>query len=275
MSDRFFKGDKKLIIFADDRRCRSLPFHVYSAGTDHAQEPVRRPNGYFTHHIFCVEKGTCLFETESGNSVLEEGAVVFIQKDYPLNYQKVGEKLLTGFVTFDGIGVEGLLNFYCAEPFLYVKSPELQGMVKECCRYVQRNATPDFLSQKLYELLIRFFSQTRSSVESDSLKRAKNFIATHFQSDLSVEEIATAVGISQSLLFLLFRTEELCTPMEFLRHTRIRHAKQILLQNPNVAISDLAVQCGFSDCSYFCKVFKAETELTPKEFSALYALYAL
>lgn len=261
-----------MLIYADDRRCRLLPFYIHSVGTDYPQEPVNRPNGYWAHHIFCVEKGKCLFETEKGNLILEAGAVIFIQKNYPLNYRAVGEKLLTGFISFDGEGVDGLLEYYCAEPFVVLQSSELQGMVKECCRYVQRNATPDLLSQKLYEVLLRFFAESRDLTGSDSLKRAKAYIASHFQSDLSVSEIAEAVGISQSLLFLLFRTEEHSTPMEFLRHTRIHHAKQMLLQKPNIAISDLASSCGFSDCSYFCKVFKTETELTPKEFSAMHTL---
>ncbi|MBQ9773691.1 MAG: helix-turn-helix domain-containing protein [Clostridia bacterium] len=260
-----------MFLYTDDTRCELLPLHVVTVGTDHEQTLIDRPSGFWAHHMFCIEEGSGVFETPQGTYPLEAGTVIFIRKDYPTRYYPTGEVFKVGFVTFDGTGVEHLLQYYRAEDFMFVKSDTLVSMMGHCARLGAHNAEPDKLSCALYEILVRFFSELYSKQATPSFVRAKNYIEQHcYDPELSVSEVAREIGISPSLLFRLFREEEHTTPIDFLRRTRIRRAKQLLLQSPALRISEVAVRCGFSNCAYFCKVFKDLTDLTPKEFSATY-----
>ena len=105
-----------------------------------------------------------------------------------------------------------------------------------------------------------------------ALLNAKLFIEKNYKKDLSVAEIAASIEISQSLLFKLFKESEGCTPIEYLRKIRIENAKLLLSNEADISIKDIGVECGFSDTSYFVKVFKSETEITPKKFRDLYKI---
>ena len=260
-----------MFLYTDDTRCAHLPLYVVTVGSEYDQIPIDRPEGFWAHHIFCVEEGSGVFETPQGRLVLEAGTVLFIRKGYPSAYYAAGGTFRVGFLTFDGDGVDGLLDYWRAEDFSYVKSDALVAMIGHCARLGARSGTPHQLSCALYEILTRYFSELRGNRETPSFIRAKNYIEQSCcDAELSVPDVAREVGISPSLLFRLFRQEEHTTPTDFLQRTRIRRAKQMLLQNPELRISDVAARCGFSSSAYFCKVFRAQTDMTPKAFVAAY-----
>lgn len=260
-----------MFLYTDDTRCDLLPLYVITAGTDHDQTPIERPDGFPAHHLFCVEEGSGVFETPNGRYTLDAGTVIFIRKNYPTSYYPAGSVFKVGFLTFDGETADRLLDYWRAEDFVYLKSDALVSMIGHSARLGARNGTPDRLSCALYELLTRFFSEISGNQATPSFIRAKNYIEQHcYDPELSVTEIAREVGISSSLLFRLFREEEHTTPTDFLRRTRIRRAKQILLQTPGVRIGEVAQKCGFSNSAYFCKVFRELTDMTPKEFVSVY-----
>ncbi len=257
----------------DDSRCELLPFHVMTVGTKYDQMRMERPEGYCAHHIFCVEEGSGVFETAKGTMTLSAGSVLFIRRDYPTVYYPAEETFRVGFVTFNGDAVEPFLQYYRAEDFMVCHSEGLVSMIGHCARMGAKNASPDELSHVLYEILVRFFRECRGEEETSSVARAKAYMEEHLQDvSLSVEQIAHAVGISPSLLYRLFREEAHLTPVDHLRHMRIHRAKELLLQEPKMRISELSVACGFSNTAYFCKVFKDLTDMTPRAFLKAYHL---
>lgn len=260
-----------MFFYTDDTRCALLPLYLITAGTDYDQPRVDRPEGFWAHHIYCVEKGSGVFETPEGSVTLGAGSVLFIRKSYPTSYYPAEDTFKVGFLTFDGHGVDRLLEYWRAENFAYLKSDALVAMISHSARLGARNGTPDQLAGTLYEILTRFFAELHGNRTTPSFIRAKNYIEQHcYDPDLSVSEVAREAGISASLLFRMFREEEHTTPTDFLRRTRIRRAKQILLQSPGIRIGEVAQRCGFSNAAYFCKVFKELTNMTPKEFVAVY-----
>ncbi len=258
-----------MYLYTDDSRCELLPLHVITVGTDYHQTRIERPDGFWAHHVFCVEEGSGVFETPQGKTVLGAGSVLFIRKGYPTTYYPEKDLFRVGFITFDGNGVESLLEYYRAEGFMICQNDALVRMIGHCARLGGRNASPDRLSEALYEILVSFFGELQTQRGISPVIGAKNFIEQNcYDPDLSVEDIARAAGISPSLLFRLFREREQISPADYLRDTRIRRAKQLLVASPNMKIAEIARRCGFSGCAYFCKVFHAQSNMTPKEFRA-------
>ena len=87
---------------------------------------------------------------------------------------------------------------------------------------------------------------------------------------MSVGDIAAEIGVSESLIFRLFRSKEKNTPIDYLRNIRIENAKRMLIEDDGLNISDIAVRCGFSESAYFCSVFRKHTGMTPRSYRKMY-----
>lgn len=84
-------------------------------------------------------------------------------------------------------------------------------------------------------------------------------------SDLSVEKIADAVGISRVHLHRKMKELTGQTPHALLKHLRLRQAAK-LLEDPKQSISDVVYSCGFANTASFSTMFKAEYGVTPREY---------
>ena len=254
-----------LFLPVPERVQKHLPIYPITFGQGHDQQTIRRPAGVGFHHFLCVSEGEGFFNLNGTTVVLKEGAVIFLKKDFPVDYGRTGNTFKTSWVTFNGEGVDGLLDYFGAGDYaiLYQKSPALR--IAELYKLGERNVPIDILSSKTYELAVDFFTLFKKQNEPPILEKAKEFIRQHYGENLSVADISESVNISQSLLFKLFRTEEKATPMEYLRRVRIEQAKKLLFES-QLKICDISTACGFSDTAYFCKVFKDQTGSSPASY---------
>lgn len=249
-----------------------LPFHVVTVGTEHEQEPRNRPKGAPFHHLLVVQKGSGTFQTANSTADLEEGTVVFIHKNTPIRYFRKGSCFQTGWVTFDGPAVDDLLTYFHMDAFAVCHSQDISQQVRQCYHLVKRGSDPAELSAFLFQILIAAFTQMQHDQISPHITKAKAFLQAHYQENISVGDVAKGIGICSSLLYRLFRETEGLTPVSYLQNLRIQKAKQLLLAQPGLQIARVAKACGFEDCAYFCKVFKAREHMTPKAFQTKYAL---
>lgn len=98
------------------------------------------------------------------------------------------------------------------------------------------------------------------------LERAKDTILQGFQDDISVSYLASNAEMSEVYFRKLFRAAYGCTPSEFITNCRISYAKELLCDS-YLSLSEIAEHCGFSSASYFCRVFKKCTGITPRSLS--------
>lgn len=97
------------------------------------------------------------------------------------------------------------------------------------------------------------------------LEKAMNFIEMHYEEALTIEQIAREVCLSPSRLSHIFKNELGTTLGDYISKVRIEKAKQ-LLKNEELPILQIALSVGFSDQSYFTKVFKSFEKCTPRAF---------
>lgn len=95
---------------------------------------------------------------------------------------------------------------------------------------------------------------------------AANFLYQR-SSDPSVtlEDVATFVGVSKSQLTRLFRKEYQTSPMRMLREERMARARQIL-ESPDFTVNEIAELVGYSSREFFSRTFKAEHGVSPREY---------
>ncbi|MBQ9337681.1 MAG: AraC family transcriptional regulator [Lentisphaeria bacterium] len=91
------------------------------------------------------------------------------------------------------------------------------------------------------------------------------YINTHYRQTVSVEQLARKACMSRRNFFLQFKKTAGCTPIQYLIRLRISRATELLLYS-EMSIGDIAAQCGFCDSNYFCKTFRAQTGMSPRQF---------
>jgi AraC-like DNA-binding protein/mannose-6-phosphate isomerase-like protein (cupin superfamily) len=95
--------------------------------------------------------------------------------------------------------------------------------------------------------------------------KAKTYIDEHFAEINNVEEICRALHISVFYLTHLFKSHSGTTPLRYLTGKKLEMAKTFL-KTTNIAVREIAQNCGWEDPAYFSKVFKAREKITPLEY---------
>ena len=81
---------------------------------------------------------------------------------------------------------------------------------------------------------------------------------------LSVEDLATAMGLSRVQLYRKVKALTGSSPVDLLRKARLAQAQK-LLQESTLSVSEIAYQVGFASPSYFTKCYKDEFGTVPGE----------
>ncbi|RUS93635.1 hypothetical protein DSM106972_095760 [Dulcicalothrix desertica PCC 7102] len=131
------------------------------------------------------------------------------------------------------------------------------------------------LTQVLVIHLLRHYSTKAQIISSDNktltgaqLQQALDYIHTHLDEDLSLVQIAEVVNISPTYFASLFKGTTGNSPHQYVIQQRVERAK-MLLSKTDLAISDIALQVGFSSQSHLTQQFKRFTGMTPKQVRSL------
>jgi len=96
-------------------------------------------------------------------------------------------------------------------------------------------------------------------------RRMTNYIYEHFGEKLSLDDIANSGNISRSTCIRLFNEYTGKSPIDFLNSYRLEVSSQ-LLNDKKRRITDIAQECGFTQQSYYNRMFRKEFGLTPNEY---------
>lgn len=83
---------------------------------------------------------------------------------------------------------------------------------------------------------------------------------------LSVEFLASEIGMSRANLYRKLQSINNETPVNFIKKIRLQRAAQ-LLRNKNIYISEVAYMTGFSNQKYFSKCFQKEYGISPRNYA--------
>jgi YesN/AraC family two-component response regulator len=101
-----------------------------------------------------------------------------------------------------------------------------------------------------------------------TLAPAISYVEQEFRDKVTSAKAAAACGLSAFQFSRAFKETYAITFQEYLLRFRIREACR-LLKNPAAQVADVTHLVGFNDASYFCKIFKRYTSMSPSRFSAV------
>ncbi|HEY0828006.1 MAG TPA: helix-turn-helix domain-containing protein, partial [Bacilli bacterium] len=98
------------------------------------------------------------------------------------------------------------------------------------------------------------------------IQKVKDYIHEHYHSmDLSLQQVAQNVNVSQGHLSTVFSNETGHTFIEYVTNTRIKKAME-LLKTTSVKSYEIAYLVGYNDAHYFSNLFKKVTGMTTTNY---------
>ncbi|CUQ16296.1 AraC family transcriptional regulator [Clostridium baratii] len=165
-----------------------------------------------------------------------------------------------------------------------VIAPKLPSNIKDlntCCTSLfesmrLKNIGYEFITQGSLYYLIGTILENKLYMKNDNhtkktkerflqFKNVITLIENKYQNPLTLEDLSRASGMSPKYFCRFFHEMSHKTPIEYLNYYRIEIACEQLLAT-ELSITEIALNCGFNDVSYFIKTFKKYKGLTPKKY---------
>lgn len=215
-----------------------------------------------------------------------------VEKDYP--FEKEGE-IVSAIVSGDKQTADRLLNELLGYIFFYSegKYEVIRARVFELLVLLSRGAVEGGAdAQYIFDLNCRHYSDIQninqldelciwlndimtdlcdyvfrfSDVKhADAIRKSVDYMRRNYSKKLTLEEVSAYVFLSPSYFSKVFKEEMNCNYNNYLNMIRVDKAKQLLM-NENIRLVDISGLVGFEDQSYFSKVFKRFTDMSPGKF---------
>lgn len=238
------------------------------------------------YEIFLILKGQALHNINGEQRILKPGTLVFVRPDDKHNYEKQGEfncELIniafpasTVMKLFDYLGegfrTERLLN---AKHPPEIILPELETDILkfrfESLNTISRSEKVKIKTELrilLAEIFVRYFPPDKDIPSAEypmwlsslllEMKKKENF-------SMGFERMLELSGRSRAHLSRSFKKYTGETATEYLNNLRLNYAAN-LISNSDEDISLIAYDAGFSNLSYFYRIFRKQFKSAPKEF---------
>ncbi|OAB44911.1 response regulator transcription factor [Paenibacillus antarcticus] len=100
---------------------------------------------------------------------------------------------------------------------------------------------------------------------SQVIEVALQYIKTYYNSDLTLEKIASIVYLNPVYFSQVFKQKTGYGFKEYVIQLRMEQAKQLLL-NPQLKLADISERVGYQDVKHFTQLFRKKFNVTPTEY---------
>ena len=104
--------------------------------------------------------------------------------------------------------------------------------------------------------------KSQNKTEINRIRKMLSYIQENYMKSIQIQDIADSASISKRECLRCFQQVIKTSPKQYIIDLRIRKAKE-LLSETNMQLLEICEACGFQDQSYFTKMFRKITGITP------------
>jgi AraC family transcriptional regulator len=108
--------------------------------------------------------------------------------------------------------------------------------------------------------------RTDGALSRGRLRAVVEYVEEHLDASLTLAQMAAAAHLSAFHFARQFRAATGLPPHQYVIARRVERAKELLQAGTDVSLADIALGAGFSDQSQFCRHFKRQVGVTPRQF---------
>jgi len=253
-----------------------LPLYLTSIGQWEHQDRVRRPDGFPDYQWFLAVSGTGELEAGGKREQIKPGQGFFLLPDEPHAYYPTSEPWGLHWISFNGSLMPSLMSEAGIRSSGVYAMSETESLILQmkaiyAMSLTGRPALGAECSKLLYAFLLDLSRNTRTNSTADPQKSLKlqpviRFIEDNIHRVLTLEEMASQIGVSPQYLCHLFKNSYRLRPMEYVNRERINRSKELMLQDPRLKLQDISRRVGFDSPSYFSSAFKRIEGMNPEQF---------
>lgn len=133
--------------------------------------------------------------------------------------------------------------------------------------YIMRVSHAAFAAelQHVTAQIVREILQYDASMGISQLDEMLQFISAHYSEKLTLTDLARKFNFNYYYLSTYFTAKYSENFSDYLHHIRIDKAK-LLLQNIDIPVAEVGGMVGYTDNSYFARVFKKQIGMTPSHY---------
>lgn len=233
------------------------------------------PHLHNAFEIVYVTEGTVEFGVGRELYHMEKGDIGIVFPNLIHHYQVFGKGTNTAYYIIATPTLFG--NFsqqmqkYCPINPVIKKKEVHPDIVKSLKNIAKAEADNTIIKQAYLQIILARMMETYELVEkenddnNDIIYNAIVYVVTNFKEDISLERMASDLGVSKYVLSRIFSKTIRSSFTKYVNKVRLNHAT-IYLENTSNSITEIAYECGFESQRTFNRVFKELYKMTPKEY---------
>lgn len=241
--------------------------------------PLHTMHYHRSYELYYLVKGAREYFIEDRFFLVKEGDVVLIPKK--VFHRTAGEGGLRFLVHFSDSFLHKYFTDTLLQPLLEGIPFVFRGENRERERILSLLNTllaeynrndpqkEPLLSGYLYQLLFTLANANNTYVPhnrpDERITRLIQYINENYNHITDIEQIAQHFYISKYHLCRFFRKNLGIPLVSYVNTIKVREACA-QMKSGHTSMTQIAMQCGFNSSSYFCKVFKKETGISPSEY---------
>ena len=262
---------------------QKLPYYVFSIGLDHVQEHILRTSGYPCYQwIQCRSGAGRLVVAGNEYQICKDQGVLLMPDEVHEYYAESSEDWVVDWIGLTG---SGIADFFAntaklthSGVFTVSQPDDLRDAMEQILAAAQspnpiKAMDVSALTYNFLMNLVKYASTSNANSIANRYSRLTpvlNYIEEHYAEAITLKELSELLGVTPQHLCTLFRKIMNTRIFEYINLVRIKKSKEFLLDQPGIAIRDVAHTNGFEDVSYFCYIFKRIEKTTPGDFRKLY-----
>lgn len=113
------------------------------------------------------------------------------------------------------------------------------------------------------------FSVNHNKKHTKIINQINTYIEENFSSSISLSNIADKFFINKNYLCDIYKAETNSTINDYITTLRIEKSKE-LIRDTNLTLTQISYEIGYQNTSYFNRVFRKKTGISPSEYMKLY-----
>lgn len=260
-------------------KTEGFPMAFYSVDESH-------PRYLMMHHwhpeaeLLILRKGSLLLTLENRKVQLSEGQFILIPSGTV--HSGIPEDAHYECVVFDGnvlsSVLQGSTKKKAAEALNHPRTdstPPSLSRLTECLAQKEVGYQAEALSF-LFSLLTEWIRTPHTDTAAHqrtelrksrlvSFEKAVLFLQEHYREQITLKDLSEAAGLSENYFGEYFKNVTGKTPFQYLNEYRIERAAE-RLRGSDLSVTDISLECGFNDLSYFIKTFRKAYGISPNRY---------
>lgn len=208
-----------------------------------------------------ILSGSAVYYSQSGAHILEAGQAIFLPANSSRYAQTKGMECAAFSFQLDGEAPwkAGILEWGRDELLLHYFSEFERS-------WFSLNEDKDLFCKGIFLLILyRLLEISKQKKGNPYVAEIRRYLEEHFLETITVGSVAAHVGLHPTYCGAIYRRETGHTILQTVNLLRINRAAE-LLKYGGTSVTDVALECGFSDLFYFSRVFKSITGRSPQQF---------